>query len=96
MKGLQWTKIPYAKMKGTIFEEFPESSPITNNINFFSAFKGEIEYDEIEKLFAAKVIEKKEKSTEFSYLFLIYPRERRNQDSSHFGTQSRSELMYTI
>jgi len=51
MKGWQWTKIAHNKIKGTIWEKFPE------------AYKGvKIDYAELEKQFAAKKIEKKEET----------------------------------
>jgi len=53
MKGLQWVKIPQNKLKGTVFEKFsPE-------------YKGlSINYREIEEMFAAKVIEKKDDASD--------------------------------
>ncbi len=50
MKQLQWTKLHYNKIKGTVFEKFP------------AEYRGiPVEYDLLEESFAAKVIEKKEK-----------------------------------
>lgn len=50
MKGLQWNKIPQNKIKGTVFEKF--SADYKGSVN--------IDYKDIEELFAAKQVEKKE------------------------------------
>lgn len=64
MKGLQWTKLPYNKIKDTIWEKFPEGTLVSHlsTLLTMSVFKGDIDYKELEQLFAAKVIEKKSKS----------------------------------
>jgi hypothetical protein len=62
MKGLQWTKVAYGKIKGTVWEKLPESASYLNvSSDYFEGFKGELDYDQLEGLFAAKVIEKKAK-----------------------------------
>lgn len=53
MKGLQWTKLPPNKIKGSIFEKFSEN---------YTGIK--LDYETIEENFSAKVIEKKEKEEE--------------------------------
>jgi prefoldin subunit 5 len=55
LKGPQWVKLPDNKIKGTIFEKFSEE------------YKGvQLDYKELEDLFAQKVIEKKEDTEEKS------------------------------
>jgi len=55
LKGPQWVKLPDNKIKGTVFEKFSEE------------YKGvQLDYKELEDLFAQKVIEKKEDTEEKS------------------------------
>jgi hypothetical protein len=49
MKGFQWSKLSYQKIKGTIWEKYPE------------VYKGiAIDYNDLEESFAAKQLERKE------------------------------------
>jgi len=53
MKGLQWTKLPQNKLKGSVFEKMELE------------YKGiKLNYDELEEEFSAKVVEAKDKKEE--------------------------------
>jgi stalled ribosome alternative rescue factor ArfA len=103
MKGLQWTKLPPFKVKGTVFEKFSE--------NYSGSVK--IDYSQVEELFAQKVIEKKEqgkasvkkkkkrerkkKTSIFPHLFFFsLVIIGRTKDCASVGLKTVAELVYFL
>ncbi len=80
--GLQWTKLPPNKIKGTIFEKFPMD------------YKGvKIDYKELEETFAAKVIEKKsEEGKKMLFSFWSSFQRKRRANSFKFWSQKRLKI----